>query len=84
MCKNHTHSGSTIKRSAQSSCRYDLKNGLSVVGEFSWRYLWACVTGKLRSYSQPTFTSISRKTRLSSAFSVYSASRPRSRLQPQA
>ncbi|KAF8814072.1 hypothetical protein BYT27DRAFT_7180050, partial [Phlegmacium glaucopus] len=45
--------------------------------------LWACVTGKLRSYySQPTFTSIHRKTRLS--FSIYSASRPRSRLQPQA
>ncbi|KAF8805935.1 hypothetical protein BYT27DRAFT_7191771, partial [Phlegmacium glaucopus] len=22
---------------AQSSCRYELKNGLSVVGEFSWR-----------------------------------------------
>ncbi|KAF8811298.1 hypothetical protein BYT27DRAFT_7184773, partial [Phlegmacium glaucopus] len=61
---------------AQSSCRYELKNGLSVVGEFSWRYLCTCVTGKLRSYSsQPTFTSIRRKTRLSSAFSVYSANR---------
>ncbi|KAF8810615.1 hypothetical protein BYT27DRAFT_7186071 [Phlegmacium glaucopus] len=44
-------------------------------------YLWTCVTGKLRYYSsQPTFTSMRRKTRLSSAFSVYSASRPRSRL----
>ncbi|KAF8814930.1 hypothetical protein BYT27DRAFT_7205092 [Phlegmacium glaucopus] len=32
---------------AQSSCRYELKNGLSVVGEFSWR---ARVTGNLRSY----------------------------------
>ncbi|KAF8814061.1 hypothetical protein BYT27DRAFT_7180186 [Phlegmacium glaucopus] len=42
-------------------------------------YLWACITGKLRSYSsQPTFTSIRRKTRLSFAISVYSASRPRS------
>ncbi|KAF8809988.1 hypothetical protein BYT27DRAFT_7186828 [Phlegmacium glaucopus] len=28
------------------------------------KYLWACVTGKLRSYSsQPMFTSIHRKTR---------------------
>ncbi|KAF8799485.1 hypothetical protein BYT27DRAFT_7201478 [Phlegmacium glaucopus] len=73
---------------AQSSCRYELKNGLGVVGEFSWRvleYLWTCVTGKLQSYSsQSTFTSIHRKTPLS--FSIYSASRPRSRLQlePQA
>ncbi|KAF8814932.1 hypothetical protein BYT27DRAFT_7205138, partial [Phlegmacium glaucopus] len=82
MHKNHTHGGSAIKRmrlnypfvfdllgicSAKSSCRYELKNGLSVVGEFSWHlvnYIWTCITGKLRSYSsQPTFTSISRKTR---------------------
>ncbi|KAF8810620.1 hypothetical protein BYT27DRAFT_7186121, partial [Phlegmacium glaucopus] len=53
---------------AQSSCRYELKNGLSVVGEFSWR-------GRFQRR---------RKAQLSSAFSVYSASRPRSRLQPQA
>ncbi|KAF8797395.1 hypothetical protein BYT27DRAFT_7204644, partial [Phlegmacium glaucopus] len=41
--------------------------------------LWTCVTGKLRSYSsQPTFTSIRRKTRpFPLPFSVYSASRPR-------
>ncbi|KAF8814940.1 hypothetical protein BYT27DRAFT_7205173 [Phlegmacium glaucopus] len=75
MCKIQTHGGSFVLDplgicSAQSSCKYELKNGLSVIGDV----LWTCITGKLRSYSsQPTFTSIHRKTPLSS--SIYSTSR---------
>ncbi|KAF8814064.1 hypothetical protein BYT27DRAFT_7180211 [Phlegmacium glaucopus] len=72
---------------AQSSCRYELKNDLTDRSVylacstcnilFIWeRVVFSVVTGKLRSYSsQPTFTSICRRTRLSSAFSVYSARR---------